>query len=238
MYKSSKIMSLCKVLFTVCTIVFFSSFKVGEKELPTNKTPQNTQATIKDIDGNEYKIIEIGKQQWMAENLKTTRFRNGKKIANVKDSSRWAVFNSGAYCAYSNDSLKIKTQGLLYNWFAVVDSQKICPIGWHVPTDNDWTVLEENLGGSDVAGGKLKDTTNVWPTSFGASNEIGFNGLPSGCRTDKGTFNSFGYYGLWWASTENYTTYAWYRCINYNSINLFRHYYYKRYGFSIRCIKD
>lgn len=238
MYISSKIKSLYNVLLPICTIVLFSSFNEGEKGQTSNKSQQNSQATITDIDGNVYKIVEIGKQQWMAENLKTTKFRNGKKIANVKDSTRWAVFNSAAYCAYSNDSLKTKEHGLLYNWFTVVDSQNVCPTGWHVPTDKDWNILVEYVGGSDVAGGKLKDTTNIWPTSFGASNESGFNGLPSGCRTDKGTFNSLGYYGLWWSSTENYTTYAWYRCLNYNSINLFRHYYYKRYGFSIRCLKD
>ena len=195
--------------------------------------------TVKDADSNSYSIIVIGKQSWMGENLKTTHYANGKKIANVKDSSRWTVFNSGAYCSYNNDSLNVKQYGYLYNWFAVNDSQKICPKGWHIPSETDWNVLEESIGGTKIAGGKMKDTiTSYWTNSYGNTNESGFNGLPSGCRTSKGTFNSIGYYGLWWTATENYSNYAWYRSINYNSTDLFRHYYYKRYGFSVRCVKN
>jgi len=226
------------IVFPISIVLFFSSFMKGEKIKP--KTINKTVPTIvKDADSNVYSIIVIGKQQWMGENLKTTHYSNGKIIPYVKDSGRWAIFNSGAYAIYGNDTSISRKNGLLYNWFAVNDSQKICPKGWHIPTDADWNVLDESLGGTNLAGGKMKDTVLVnWINAFGNTNESGFNGLPSGCRTNKGTFSSLGFYGLWWSSTENYATYAWYRCVNYNSTDLFRHYYYKRYGFSIRCLKD
>mgnify|MGYP001809864440 CR=1 FL=1 len=213
--------------------------------LPEKKTKSKTSVKsqviqkVKDADSNEYSVVIIGKQMWMDGNLRTTRFSNGKSIAEVKDSSRWTVFNSPAYCKYNNDTSLKPINGNLYNWYAAADSQNICPKGWKVPTDEDWRVLEEFLGGASMAGGKLKDTVaNEWLESYGNSNESGFKGNPSGCRTNKGTFNSFGYYGLWWSATENYSTYAWYRSINYSSTELFRHYYYKRYGFSVRCLKN
>jgi len=224
-----------QIIVAISLVLCFSSFKKGQSK--NKQVIKNAPTIVKDVDSNIYSIIVIGKQFWMGENLKTKHYANGKSIANVKDSSRWTVFNSGAYCAYKNDTLQVKTYGLLYNWFAVNDSQKICPKGWHVPTDADWSVLEENLGGNSVAGGKLKDTI-AWTNAFGNTNESGFRALPSGCRTNKGTFNSFGFYGLWWSSSENYSTYAWYRSVNYSSTDFFRHYYYKRYGFSIRCLKD
>ena len=234
----SRLSLLCNVAFLLSAFVLFSSFTKGKGATKSKAISQVIPTTVTDVDGNSYKIIKIGSQQWMLENLKTKHYRNGKAIPFVKDSTRWAVFTSGAFCFYANDSDNIKLHGLLYNWFAVNDSNKLCPTGWHVPSENDWNALEENLGGVTVAGGKMKDTVALWSNSFGGTNESGFKGLPSGCRTNKGTFNSFGFYGLWWTSSENYTTYAWYRGIDYNSTDLFRHYYYKRYGFSVRCLKD
>lgn len=234
----SKISIISKILLLSTTVVLFSGFTKGGKGSQKPKTVAAIiPTTVSDVDSNVYSIVKIGTQQWMLENLRTKHFSNGKAIAMVKDSTRWAVFNSAAYCVYANDSSNMKTHGLLYNWFAVNDSAKLCPNGWHVPSETDWNTLEETLGGTTVAGGKMKDTT-LWTNSFGGTNESGFKGLPSGCRTNKGTYNSFGFYGLWWTSTENYATYAWYRGINYNSTDLFRHYYYKRYGFSVRCLKD
>lgn len=209
------------------------------KTVTTNSNmSKNNSNTVIDVDSNVYHTVKIGKQTWMLENLRVTRFRNGKPLFNIKDSVRWSILNTAAFCSYNNDSSLVKTHGYLYNWYAVADTQKICPKGWHVPSDADWNILEEYLGGTTVCGGKMKDTSSVWQNSLGGTNESGYCGFPSGCRTNKGVFNSFGYYGLWWSSTENYTSYAWYRCINYNSTDLFRHYYYKRYGFSIRCLKD
>jgi uncharacterized protein (TIGR02145 family) len=235
----SRLPFLCNVAVLLFAFVLFSGFSKGGKGSTKTKTvSQVISTTVTDVDGNTYSIIKIGNQQWMLENLKTKHYSNGKPITEVKDSTRWSVVTSGAYCNYANDTLNCIKEGLLYNWFAVNDSQKLCPTDWHVPSDVDWNTLEETLGGESVAGGKMKDTVSLWSSSFGGTNESGFKGIPSGCRTNKGTFNSIGFYGLWWSSTENYTNYAWYRCVNYNSTDLFRHYYYKRYGFSIRCLKD
>ncbi len=141
-----------------------------------------TYGTMTDQDGNTYKTITIGTQTWMAENLKTTKYRNGDPIPNVTDISEWYHLTTGAYCDYINTPGSDVTYGKLYNWHTVADSRNIAPTGWHVPSDAEWAILIEYLGGSDVAGGKLKETgTTHWynPTTE-ATNESGFTGLPGG----------------------------------------------------------
>lgn len=114
--------------------------------------------TVSDADGNVYHTIAIGPQIWMAENLKTTKFRNGDPIPNITDVTAWENLTSGAYCYYRNDIVNITTFGMLYNWYAVNDSRNIAPTGWHVPSDAEWSTLRSWLGGVTVAGGKLKST--------------------------------------------------------------------------------
>ncbi len=131
-----------KMKLIFCTILFFVLiFPLALK----------AQTTVTDIDGNVYRTVKIGTQVWMAENLKTTKYRNGDPIANVTNGASWKALTTGAYCWYNNDAENKVTYGGLYNWFVVADSRKIAPTGWHVPTDAEWTVLTDFLGGLKVA---------------------------------------------------------------------------------------
>ncbi|MDD3281432.1 MAG: fibrobacter succinogenes major paralogous domain-containing protein [Bacteroidales bacterium] len=188
-------------------------------------TLEGKYGTMTDIDGNTYKTVTIGTQTWMAENLKVTKYNDGTAIPNVTD--------------YDNDPSKVATYGRLYNWHAV-NTGKLCPTGWHVPTNAEWAKLSEYLGGDEVAGGKLKETgTTHWHSpNTGATNESGFTALPGGYRFDNGTFNNIGYYGLWWSSTESNSDIAYYWGLDYDNDDLSSNNYYKVDGFSVRCVRD
>jgi uncharacterized protein (TIGR02145 family) len=150
--------------------------------------------TVKDIDGNVYKTITIGTQVWMAENLRTTKLDDGKIVPLVTDDKIWAGLNTPAYCWYTNNAPENKNKyGALYNWYTV-STNKLCPRGWHVPTDAEWKTLITNLGGESVAGGKLKEKgTSHWQSpNAGATNETGFTALPSGERKQSGVFEDSG----------------------------------------------
>ena len=198
--------------------------------------------TVTDIDGNVYHTIKIGSQVWMVENLKTTRFQNGESIPNITDDNSWATLTKGAYCDYNNLQENSAKYGHLYNWFAVNDSRKIAPAGWHIPTDAEWTTLTDYLGGESVAGGKLKEAgiLNWISPNSSATNESGFTGLPGGLRSySNGTFRNMGTNCYFWSSTASDDLRAWDRELFNNQTNLFRYYYdSKLYGFSIRCLKD
>jgi uncharacterized protein (TIGR02145 family) len=199
-----------------------------------------TTGTVTDIDGNVYQTIKIGDQWWMAENLKVTHYRNGDAIPNVTDNSEWAGLSTGAYCAYNKDNGNISTYGLLYNWYSVDASRNIAPAGWHVPTDIEWQTLVDYLGGSSVAGGKLKETgTSHWNSpNTGATNESGFTALPGGYRNYSGAFHSMFNYASFWASTGNGSDNAWHRHLSYYHSDVSRSSYNKPYGFSIRLVRD
>jgi uncharacterized protein (TIGR02145 family) len=121
----------------------------------------SSSGTVTDIDGNVYQTVTLGGQVWMAENLKVTRYRNGDPIPCVNDASAWSGLSTGAYCHYNNDFNNAAIYGRLYNWYAVSDSRNIAPGGWHVPTDTEWQTLVDLLGGSSVAGGKMKTTGTI-----------------------------------------------------------------------------
>jgi uncharacterized protein (TIGR02145 family) len=184
--------------------------------------------------------IVIGTQHWMRENLDVVTYRNGDVIPQVTDASAWAGLTSGAWCYYNNDVANGAIYGKLYNWYAVNDTRGLAPQGWHVATDAEWTILTDKLGGTAVAGGKMKSVgTTRWTTSnTSATNESGFTGLPGGYRNLNGTFYYIGDYGWWWSSSEVDTTYAWFRYLYYNNGNANRNNYNKKYGFSVRCLRD
>ena len=197
--------------------------------------------TVTDIDGNVYQTILIGDQEWMIENLKVTHYRNGEPISNLTNNNDWTNTTSGAYCYYNNDPDNADTYGALYNWYAVDDSRNIAPPGWHVPTDDEWQTLVDYLGGSSVAGGKMKETgTTHWNIpNTGATNESGFTALPGGDRYgSSGHFNNIGYDAYFWSSTENSSNNAWLRELNYNNSGVYHYYNNKKYGFSVRCLRD
>lgn len=205
--------------------------------------PDLTYGTLTDIEGNNYKTITIGTQTWMAENLRTTRYRNGDAIPEVTGNTAWIGLSTDAYCNYENsmDEIKIATMGRLYNWFAVTNSHNIAPEGWHVATDAEWSTLTGFLGNETNAGGKLKEAANAhWKSpNSGATNASGFTALPGGRREyDSGLFINDGYDGFWWTSSAYNPDYSWYRYLHYDVSAIYRANFHKQYGFSVRCVKD
>lgn len=176
----------------------------------------------------------------MAENLRTTKYANGDVIPNVTDNTKWNNLTTGAWAHYENDNQYEILYGKLYNWYAVADSRNVCPSGWHVPSDADWKALTIYLGGETVAGGKMKSSgTQYWhDPNTDNTNESGFSGLMGGYRDSDGTFNHVGYGGSWWSATEDDTYSAWYRGLYYSSGNSARASSIRRYGFSVRCLRD
>ncbi|NTW32067.1 MAG: hypothetical protein HGB12_05505 [Bacteroidetes bacterium] len=203
-------------------------------------TTQGSTNTVTDINGNIYHTVVIGTQTWMVENLKVTKYRNGDSIANTIDGAEWSNLTSGGYCIFDGVSANVAAYGLLYNWYAVSDSRNICPTGWHIPTDAEWTTLTTFLGGESVAGAKLKETgTTHWNSpNSGATNSSGFTGLPGGSRDQAGTFSYLTYFGFWWSATESDSNNAWYKGLTYNSPAAGRNANPKKMGFSVRCVKD
>jgi uncharacterized protein (TIGR02145 family) len=191
--------------------------------------------SLTDIDGNTYKTIQIGDQTWMAENLKVTTYNDGTSIPYMPIFAVWSSLSSPAYCWYKSDSVGY---GGLYNWYTVND--KLCPAGWHVPDDSEWATLINYLGAEAVAGGKLKETgTTHWNApNYGATNESGFTALPAGYRSSGGGFNSIKHKGYWWTATESPSGEAYYVTLSYSVGNTDKSSTNKKYGFSVRCIKD
>ena len=201
---------------------------------------ETTSGTFIDSrDGNEYNWVQIGDQIWMAENLaylpSVNMVADGSEDA---AGSYYYVYGyNGTNVAAAKATDNYATYGVLYNWTAACNS---CPAGWHLPSDAEWTELTDYLGGTSVAGGKLKETgTTHWASpNTGATNETGFTALPGGYRNFDGNFLDVGYYGLWWSSTERDTNYAYYRFLNYNYVSLIDFSNAKEIGFSVRCVRD
>jgi uncharacterized protein (TIGR02145 family) len=198
--------------------------------------------TVKDIEGHVYKTVQIGTQEWMSENLKTTKFNDETDIPLITDSIAWRVSpTSGAlYCWYNNDSVTYKnTYGALYTWFTV-STGKLCPTGWHVPTNSEWKILISYLGGKKVAGGKLKETgIEHWNNpNAGSTNEVSFTALPGGCRGNDGTFSDIGNVCFWWSATEfNSFDASIFFIYNFLS-NMIKIDDNKLNSCSVRCVKD
>jgi len=196
--------------------------------------------TVTDYDGNVYHTITIGTQTWMQENLKVTHYKNGIYIANITDSDTWANLSVGGRCYYNNDSIAYHSEyGSLYNWYTI-ESEQICPDAWHVPSDSEWTMIENYLGGSSIAGGKMKEAGyDHWLSpNVGANNSSRFTGLPGGMRTMDYTFQTLYENGLWWASTPYNSSMSWSRYLWYMYAGVDRNPAPNYLGLSIRCIKD
>lgn len=217
----------------------------GDKpQMSVVKNYLNTTAapnTVVDIDGNVYHTVTIGTQVWMVENLRVTKYRNGDPITNVTSNTLWTGLNSGAYCWYNNDVANKGTYGALYNWYAVNDSRGIAPAGWHVPTQDERTILDNFLGGSSVAGGPLKEAGTVhWASpNTGATNSSGFTAVPAGYRVSgTGAFSSLGFQNYSWTTTESSATSAYRRQLQYNAANSPTGISDKKSGFAVRLVKD
>ncbi|MBN1791843.1 MAG: PKD domain-containing protein [Bacteroidales bacterium] len=210
-------------------------------DIPTeSKTIAFEFTDCTDGDNNNYPVVKIGTQVWMAENLKTTKYKTGSDIPNVTDATEWSALTTPAYSWYDNDEVTYKnTYGALYNWHTV-NTGNLCPTGWQVPDENEWAKLITYLGGESLAGGKLKEigTTHWTSPNTGAINETGFTALPGGDRDSDGAFLSIDDYGSWWSATEYGTGCAWLRSIYYSSSGVVGSYGGKEFGFSVRCVKD
>jgi uncharacterized protein (TIGR02145 family) len=210
-------------------------------DIPTSdKTIIFNFILCKDGDNNNYPIVAIGTQTWMAENLKTTKYKKGTDIPLVTDATAWAALTTPGYCWYNNDEAAYKnTYGALYNWYTV-KTDSLCPTGWHVSTDAEWTTLSTSLGGSSFAGGKLKETgTAHWASpNTGATNETGFTALPGGWRYHvNGLFYDLNKIGNWWTSYQTPpVSIFWY--LQYVNPILARSGYSYKMGYSVRCLKD
>ncbi|MCK9424068.1 MAG: fibrobacter succinogenes major paralogous domain-containing protein [Bacteroidales bacterium] len=204
-----------------------------------------------DIDGNVYQTVIIGNYEWMANNLRTTTYNDGTKIPKVSDSITWSGLSSDAYCWYNNDESNADAYGALYNWYAV-NTAKLCPDGWRVPSDNEWKFLEGSvdiqygigdavwddigLRGNDV-GQRLKSKSG-WRSGSNGSDEFGFSALPCGERLISGRYFIAGSNGFWWSNTGYSESRAWYRSLIYAFEDIFRLGHDKRFGFSVRCLRD
>jgi uncharacterized protein (TIGR02145 family) len=200
-------------------------------------------ATLNYTNGTATPVLTICCQSWMTKNLDVATYRNGDPIPKVTGTAEWAALTTGAYCYYNNDSATYAAiYGKLYNWYAVNDPRGLAPAGWHIPTDFDWSTLENCLGGASLAGGKMKTTgTTRWTTpNTGATNESGFAGLPGGYRIFGGIFYDVGFGGSWWSATQAQTfqTDAWFRGLGYINGDLFRLESDKKDGLSVRCLRD
>jgi uncharacterized protein (TIGR02145 family) len=224
-----------KVDFTPTDLVNYNSISINVK---INVIASIIGTNI-DADGNVYHTITIGTQTWMVENLKTTKYNDGTTIPNITDGTAWSTLTTPAYCWYNNDFVNKDTYGALYNWYTI-KTGKLCPAGWHVPTNAEWDTLLTYLGGESIAGDKLKETGTIHWTSpnTAANNSSGFTALPAGCRTYTGLFKDIGGVSNWWSSAEIDTERAWFRSIHYYGSYVDFNVNYKNFSFSIRCVKD
>ncbi len=200
-----------------------------------------TGPSVTDADGNVYPTVTIGTQEWMAENLRTTKYKNGTSIPLVTSASAWNALSTPGFCWYNNDQPTYgETYGALYNWFAV-ETWNLCPTGWHVPTDAEWTTLTDYLGGEAIAGQKLKEAGSAhWNESaYPGTNESGFNGRGAGMRTHlSASFGSLKEYAVWWTASPYDPTESYLRNIWYGDTDIERMSRDNRYGMSIRCLKN
>lgn len=241
------------VLLMIFISVFSSSCKKDEKD--GGRKPPTTKAFTDVRDGNIYRYVTIGKQDWMAENLKYLPEVVGPNNSSVTNAYYFVHEYEGTDVAEAKDAANYQTYGVLYNWPAAMAGftsseanpsgvQGACPSGWHLPSDAEWTELIDYIGGSDLAGGKLKEAGtahwndwNDWNDSNEASNELGFTALPGGVCTG-GSFYDIGFAGYWWVATEYNSDTAWHRFMSYHNSDVYRNYKNKSEGYSVRCIKN
>jgi uncharacterized protein (TIGR02145 family) len=188
----------------------------------------------------EYRAVKIGDQIWMTENLNVDHYRNGDPIPEVQDLDEWVNLKTGAWCYYDNDPDNGEIYGKLYNWYAVNDPRGLAPEGWHIPTDKEWQILIDYLGGEDVAGDKMKENgTKHWDArNEGATNESGFTALPGGYRYGNGNFARMGDNAYFWSSTEYGSYNGRFRYLMSGRSLVDRYHYDWDGGMSVRCIRD
>lgn len=220
----------------------------------TNLFSQVAGSGMTDIDGNLYSTVIIGTQEWVGENLTVSKYNDGTIIPQVTDPTAWSNLTTGAWCYYDNDPANGLIYGKLYNYYAVAGihdtiastpNKVLAPIGFHVPTDTNWTTLSDYLGGLNVAGGELKEigTAHWMSPNTGATNSSGFTGLSDGFRGDYGFFVGMGLYANWWSSTEftqisTNQLVVWIRHLDHDQVAMGKNEALKKFGFSLRLLND
>lgn len=206
-----------------------------EKEFVTLENGPN----VTDIDGNEYQTVKIGTQTWMKENLKVSRYNNGDSIPTGLDNRQWQTTQAGAFAIFNNQKENNDIFGKIYNWYVVQDERNVCPIGWHVPSQEEWTSLENFLGGEEIAGSKMKAVSNLWRgSSKNITNEGGFSGLPAGSRFASGGYGSMFQVGCWaMDDNRNLGSGFFVVIVDWGDFSGKGSEMINR-GFSVRCIKD
>lgn len=234
MKKESGILIYSLAIFGLLLMITYSCNSKDENNNP------NLPLTVTDIDGNVYHTIAVGNQEWMAENLRTTKYNDGSSIPLITDNTVWNYLSTPGYCFNNNDSVTNKNvYGALYNWYSV-NTGKLAPIGWRVPTKDDWNALIFSLGGDSIAGGKLKETAQLhWQIpNVGATNEVGFTALPGGIRSNAGSFINTGYLCFWWSNTLAGSTDALSYTVSNSKVSIDINGNNKGNGFSVRCIME
>lgn len=232
--------------------IYYGNVSVRAQNSCGNSEYKNLEITVNpiviaDADGNIYNTITIGNQVWLNENLKTTKYNDGSNIPLVSNNQYWEELYTPGFCWYNNDEVNKDTYGALYNWYTV-NTGKICPLGWHVPSNDEWKTLEIFLGMSQIQadsvgwrgtdqGTQLKNNSG-WYSGGNGTNTSGFTALPSGYRVYNGAFDCMGTHGFWWMTSDYNPVSSWARSIAYDSQKVRSLDVGIRYGQSVRCIKD
>ena len=234
---------------TKASIVFYVLI-IGLLVLSSSCSKDDPLNVVVDIQGNVYKIVTIGEQTWMAENLKYLPEVVGPATGSQTIPYYYVYGFDGKDVNAAKATDNYKNYGVLYNWSAAMAGsasssaspskvQGVCPTGWHLPSDAEWKQLTDYLLGANLAADKLKEAVTAhWNKPNTATNESGFTGLPGGYRTNSGELNYVGYVGYWWSATEGNASYPWYRDMTYNARNVYRGTTNEEVGFSVRCVKD
>ena len=241
------------ILVAVLALITFTSCNKDDDDdngLLNNTKISGDTGTLTDKAGNTYNIVKIGDQWWMADNFKSTKFNDGTDIPFVTENSEWVNLETPAYCWYENDeSAYANRYGVLYNWY-VINSSKLCPDGWHVPTKEEWSELSDYacFNGEYGASGSYIASTSGWKSSNdmgdvgsdqASNNESGFNGKPAGYRSNSGYFDYEGEHAYWWTLSEtNNSTYAYRKSIGYYGPYIDESYVSKKIGYSLRLVRD
>jgi uncharacterized protein (TIGR02145 family) len=216
-------------------------FKTDLGELSKKNLELEAKLEAVELKKTSFKTVKIGNQVWMAENLDVATYRNGDVIPQVQDPYSWWEDTTGAWCYYDNDASNGTKYGKLYNWYAVNDPRGLAPKGYHIPSDAEWTQLDDYLGGESKAGTKMKSTRG-WLENGNGTNSSGFSGLPGGYRSSNASFFDVGDHGFWWSSTDASNSFSTRDAINrgldYDNGNVDRNSIYKEHGFSVRCLRD
>jgi len=223
---------------------YFKAYATNSKgEALGEEVDFTTPATVNDFENHVYNTVKIGNQLWMAENLRSTNYNNGDPIATTNPSSlNISSENSPQYqWSYSGEDANSSVYGKLYTYYTVTDARKVCPTGWHIPSDAEWTTLVTTLGGYQVAGSRLKEYGNShWlsPYNTDATNESCFTALPGGYRDFTGAFYLLQNDAYWWSATESEASKSWGRTIYTSGSSVVRQGVNKNWGLSVRCVQD